>query len=349
MLKIYSLLVLFTMALNGNAFAQKRKNTATKTVITSTSPVVITQTPTSTTISSGVGGEKKTNTIVNFEKVANPDLIYQTNGLIIQAKIMEVSPTEIIYKKWNNLDGPIFRISRNDVKKIKYSNGEEDNNIQAFPSQNTVNQRTTSGNNSSSVSTTSSSSQYPKPAPTTGSNQKRFGILGGINSYKFNRSTSLGSSKSSSSTGFNIGFVGDFPLNSDFSLRVLPYASFKNTIFSNGQTLSITSISTVLNGLYHIPSSQGDFILGGGLALDYLLSIGADGTSFNIGNNPVTDDFLPLDYGINITGGYDARTWSASVYYTFGIANLNPAYGKGSSITYNSSTVGLQLNYWFGN
>jgi hypothetical protein len=74
-----------------------------------------------------------------------------------------------------------------------------------------------------------------------------------------------------------------------------------------------------------------------------------DRSTINIGNNPVTDGLLPLDYGLNITGGYDARTWSASVHHTFGLANLNPKHGSGSSTTFNSSTVGLQLNYWFGN
>ena len=351
MLKIYALLVLSTMALSGNAFAQnKRKNTTTKTVSTSTSPVVITQTPTSTTISSGVGAEKKTEPIVSSEKIVNPDLIYQTNGFIIQAKISEVSPTEIIYKKWNNLDGPTFRISRNDVKKVKYSNGEEDNNIQTFSSQNAVNQSTTVTDNSGYVSTNSSSSQSPKPVH-TGFNQKRFGVRGGVNGYKLSASSGTSSGKTSSGTGFNVGFVGDFPIKNNISIRVAPMVSFKNTILSNGNTLGVTSIDATIDALYHIPSSQGDFVIGGGLGLGYFLSGDSNGTAVNFGNNPKSDNILPLDFGINITGGYDARAWSLNAFYTFGLANLNPTYGNGGSngsTSLGSSTVGLCLTYWFG-
>ena len=314
----------------------KRKTTKSSVAVIQTQPSPATNviTPRSQTPTSSVENNKRT---------YSADLIIKTDGTTIDAKIIEVTPTEVVFKKFNNLNGPIFRLSRNDIKSIRYANGEVDNNIQTVQS---INSRRVGG---TVVSGNSTNANQPTKSFSGEYNKKRFGILGGINSYKLNFSNTTSSAKTSSSTGFNLGFIGDFPLSSDFSLRVLPYVSFKNTIYSNGLTLSTTSISGVVNGLYHIPISQGDFVLGGGLALDYFLSANNAGSTINIGNNPVTDGLLPLDYGINITGGYDARTWSASVYYTFGLANLNPKFGSGSSTSFNSSTVGLQLNYWFGN
>lgn len=323
-------------------------NAQTKRKTTKSSGAVIqTQTlPTITTTTTVVTPSSPTprSSVVNTQKTYSTDLIIKTDGTTIDAKIIEITPTEVVFKKFNNLNGPIFRLSRNDIKSIRYANGEVDNNIQTAQ---IINSRRVGGTD---VSSNPNNANQSTKASSGGYNKKRFGILGGINSYKLNYSSGINSGKTSSSTGFNLGLIGDFPLSNDFSLRVSPYASFKNTISSRGNTLSVTSISSVINGLYHIPiTTQGDFVIGGGLALDYLLSADSNGTTFNIGNNPVKDEILPLDYGINITGGYDARTWSASVYYTIGLANLNPSYGSGSSVKINSSTVGLQLNYWFGN
>jgi len=38
-------------------------------------------------------------------------------------KVLEILPTEIKYKKWDNMDGPIYSINRNEVFRIKYKNG----------------------------------------------------------------------------------------------------------------------------------------------------------------------------------------------------------------------------------
>ena len=48
------------------------------------------------------------------------DLIFLVNGEKIEAKITEVSETEIRYKKWSNLSGPIWVKKTSEIERIKY-------------------------------------------------------------------------------------------------------------------------------------------------------------------------------------------------------------------------------------
>lgn len=54
------------------------------------------------------------------------DIIVKNNGENIKAKISEVGITEIRYKRWDNLNGPIMVISKQDVATIKYKNGTKE-------------------------------------------------------------------------------------------------------------------------------------------------------------------------------------------------------------------------------
>jgi hypothetical protein len=55
--------------------------------------------------------------------VAAQDLIVLKNGEMIEAKVTEISPTEIRYKRVDNLDGPTIVIPATSVLSIKYENG----------------------------------------------------------------------------------------------------------------------------------------------------------------------------------------------------------------------------------
>lgn len=54
------------------------------------------------------------------------DIIIKKNGDEISTKVTKVSDNEIEYKKWTNLDGPVYTMQRNDILLIKYANGEKD-------------------------------------------------------------------------------------------------------------------------------------------------------------------------------------------------------------------------------
>jgi hypothetical protein len=50
------------------------------------------------------------------------DLIALRDGNVIEAKVTEISPSEISYKHFDNLDGPTIIISKTDVLSIRYEN-----------------------------------------------------------------------------------------------------------------------------------------------------------------------------------------------------------------------------------
>lgn len=54
------------------------------------------------------------------------DIITLRTGDEVQAKITEVGVTEIKYKKWENLDGPLYALRKTEVFMIKYQNGTKD-------------------------------------------------------------------------------------------------------------------------------------------------------------------------------------------------------------------------------
>lgn len=54
------------------------------------------------------------------------DTIYKRSGEIIPAKVLEINPKEISYKRADLLDGPLFVINKNEIKKIKYVTGSID-------------------------------------------------------------------------------------------------------------------------------------------------------------------------------------------------------------------------------
>jgi len=54
------------------------------------------------------------------------DLITKKTSEDIQSKVLEVTSTEIKYKKFDNLDGPIFTLLKSEVAMIRYENGTKD-------------------------------------------------------------------------------------------------------------------------------------------------------------------------------------------------------------------------------
>ena len=54
------------------------------------------------------------------------DVIVKKDNSTILSKVTKIGETEIEYKKWTNLDGPTYAISRSEVISINYQNGEVD-------------------------------------------------------------------------------------------------------------------------------------------------------------------------------------------------------------------------------
>lgn len=63
--------------------------------------------------------------LLSFSGIAlAQDVIVKSDNSTILSKVIEVNPTEIKYKKWNNQDGPTYSILRQEISSINYQNGE---------------------------------------------------------------------------------------------------------------------------------------------------------------------------------------------------------------------------------
>jgi hypothetical protein len=54
------------------------------------------------------------------------DIIIKRNGDEIKAKVSEITETTVKYKKWENIDGPLYNINKLEVFKVKYETGQSD-------------------------------------------------------------------------------------------------------------------------------------------------------------------------------------------------------------------------------
>jgi len=54
------------------------------------------------------------------------DVITKINGDEILAKVLEINPSDIKYKRFDNLEGPIYTINKTEVFSIKYPNGSKE-------------------------------------------------------------------------------------------------------------------------------------------------------------------------------------------------------------------------------
>lgn len=54
------------------------------------------------------------------------DVIVLLNAEEVQAKVKSVGLQEIVYLKWNNLDGPTYTLPKSEIFFIKYANGQKE-------------------------------------------------------------------------------------------------------------------------------------------------------------------------------------------------------------------------------
>lgn len=79
--------------------------------------------------------------------IFSQDIITKKSGEDIEAKVLEVTQTEIKYKKTNNIDGPTFTLAKTDILMIRYENGSKDIFNQQENDVEKTNKTTTTNNN----------------------------------------------------------------------------------------------------------------------------------------------------------------------------------------------------------
>jgi len=54
------------------------------------------------------------------------DVLTKANGEELNVKVLEITPTEVRYKRTDNPDGPLITVRRTDVFMVRYANGTKD-------------------------------------------------------------------------------------------------------------------------------------------------------------------------------------------------------------------------------
>jgi hypothetical protein len=90
-------------------------------------------------------------------------IVLHENNIEFKAKVIEVTDQLVKYKKWENLEGPIYNLNISSITRIKYKNGQEDtfNNTNVLVQSNNVNVAETSIKESR-VNNFSTVEGYPK-------------------------------------------------------------------------------------------------------------------------------------------------------------------------------------------
>ncbi len=61
--------------------------------------------------------------LILAQNVFSQDSIYKRNNEIIVSKIEEIGPSEVKFRKFNNLTGPAYIIGKSEIFRIKFENG----------------------------------------------------------------------------------------------------------------------------------------------------------------------------------------------------------------------------------
>ena len=68
------------------------------------------------------------------------DVIVKKDGSTIVSKVLEITETDIKYKKFTNQDGPTYSINKGEVNAINYENGDSDDFSKTAPTTTTATQ-----------------------------------------------------------------------------------------------------------------------------------------------------------------------------------------------------------------
>jgi hypothetical protein len=61
-----------------------------------------------------------------FGQNVKPDKIFKKDNTQIEARVIEITESQVKYRKFSNLEGPIYTINKNELTIVIYSNGESE-------------------------------------------------------------------------------------------------------------------------------------------------------------------------------------------------------------------------------
>lgn len=198
------------------------------------------------------------------------DVITKKSGEDIQAKISEITTTQIKYHRFDNLNGPIYSIDKSEILMIRYENGTKD----IF----------TESNNSSEKITPNYATQVKQDATTNKKFKNRIGLImgggGGFQNIPFVELTDGTKATISFGGDYVVQFEYGYEVNKHFDLALNiggQFSELSQTI-SNGSASFNRSIVS-LTPSYILPIGDGDkmrFKFGAGIDLLYNAELNFD-------------------------------------------------------------------------
>ncbi len=64
--------------------------------------------------------------LITFVGASAQDLMIKNNGDEIKVKVLEITNDNVKYKKHTNIDGPLYTVSKSEVKEIIFENGDKE-------------------------------------------------------------------------------------------------------------------------------------------------------------------------------------------------------------------------------
>ncbi|WP_080055500.1 porin family protein [Spirosoma aerolatum] len=283
-----------------------------------------------------------------------PDLLVQRDGTQLEVLVIEITDKEIVYKRFNNPKGPIFRVQKTNFNYLKYgTNGEIEQFTKVAQPAPTPTQPVPTTVQPAPVPTTAPYKQNT-PTPVSQARQTdipqgvRFGFRGGIQSASFSFNPNYYST--SNFIGFQAGIMVDKPIGKSGRFRPQLLYSSKGTKLVNPTTnaslkFSVNYLEVPIDLLFKIPTSSGQLLLGGGLYSGYALSGKVGSENATIGNSQ-TDTFTPIDFGLRASAWYDLPSGlTLNVFYSFGLSNTNPTISVNEP-TVKNRAFGLGIGYF---
>ncbi|MDR2628353.1 MAG: PorT family protein [Dysgonamonadaceae bacterium] len=144
------------------------------------------------------------------------DIIIQTNGEEIKAKVLEVGTTEVKYKQYGNESGPIYSLAKSKIFMIKYENNSKDvftepgkqTETQSTPTRPAATAAPMPARSQPTVAQKQETQAYSQPAEVQKAEPKaRVGIKGGLNI------STITAENANSSAGAVVGLTLECPLS----------------------------------------------------------------------------------------------------------------------------------------
>ena len=257
------------------------------------------------------------------------DVITFRNAEQIKAKVTEISPSEIKYKRFDNLDGPTITVLRSEVFAITYENGRRDI-INPF------------------TATESGASQARQNAGSSGNEassrqgKAAIGVRAGLNISKFG-----GDVENTTKTGIQLGLAANFFLNENFSFQSGLLFSQLGCTTEGKNNYNETVISKLTLNYIQLPLDfqykTGTLFFQAGAYLGYGIGVKImdnDLPSYN-GKMNKEDAF---DFGLGFGIGFDFGKIQTVASYNVGLAKSK--HGGNNEVTNNG--FAFTITYLFG-